>query len=92
MYGKNFLYWFGPKPRLAIADPDMIKEVLMNTSGSFQKIPFTPLTKILFGEGLVGLEGDQWAFHRRVVNQAFKMEKVKVTSYSNTPLFLRKLN
>ncbi|BFG17832.1 hypothetical protein CerSpe_041060 [Prunus speciosa] len=77
MYGKNFLYWFGPKPRLAIADPDMIKEVLMNTSGSFQKIPFTPLTKILFGEGLVGLEGDQWAFHRRIVNQAFKMERVK---------------
>ncbi|PQQ13607.1 hypothetical protein Pyn_34289 [Prunus yedoensis var. nudiflora] len=77
MYGKNFLYWFGPKPRLAIADPDMIKEVLMNTTGSFQKIPFTPLTKILFGEGLVGLEGDQWAFHRRIVNQAFKMESVK---------------
>ena len=25
LYGKSFLYWFGTKPRLAIADPDMIK-------------------------------------------------------------------
>ncbi|XP_004291890.1 PREDICTED: cytochrome P450 734A1-like [Fragaria vesca subsp. vesca] len=77
MYGKTFLYWFGPNPRLAISDPDMIKEVLVNSSGSFQKIPFTPLTKNLFGEGLVGLEGDEWAFHRRIVNQAFKTERVK---------------
>lgn len=77
MYGKTFLYWFGPNPRLAISDPDMIKEVLVDSSGSFQKIPFTPSTKNLFGEGLVGLEGDEWAFHRRIVNQAFKMERVK---------------
>ncbi|KAJ6874173.1 hypothetical protein NC651_032870 [Populus alba x Populus x berolinensis] len=30
-YGKTFLYWFGSKPRLAMSDPDMIKEILMNT-------------------------------------------------------------
>ncbi|KAL6216124.1 hypothetical protein ACLB2K_009350 [Fragaria x ananassa] len=77
MYGKTFLYWFGCNPRLAISDPDMIKEVLVNSSGSFQKTPFTPLTKNLFGEGLGGLEGDEWAFHRRIVNQAFKTERVK---------------
>ncbi|XP_068313677.1 cytochrome P450 734A1-like [Pyrus communis] len=65
-YGKNFLYWFGPRARLAISDPDMIKEVLMNTSGSFRKLPFTPLTKTLFGEGLFGLVGEEWAFHRRM--------------------------
>lgn len=78
MYGKTFLYWFGPTPRLAIADPDMIKEVLMNTSGSFMRKPFNPSTKMLFGQGLVGLDGDKWALHRRIVNQAFNMERVKV--------------
>lgn len=78
MYGKNFLYWFGPRARLAISDPDMIKEVLMDAGGSFRKTPFTPLTKTLFGEGLVGLEGEEWAFHRRIVNRAFKMDRVKV--------------
>lgn len=77
VYGKNFLYWFGPKHRLAVADPDMIKEILLNTNGSFQKVPFNPLTKLLFGEGLVGLMGEQWAVHRRITSQAFNMERVK---------------
>ncbi|KAF5739397.1 cytochrome P450 734A1-like protein [Tripterygium wilfordii] len=76
-YGKTFLCWFGSNPRLALSDPEMIKEVLMNTSGAFEKIGYNPLTKVLFGEGLVGLEGDKWAFHRRIVNQAFNMERVK---------------
>lgn len=77
-YGKTFLYWFGPKPRLAIADPEWLKEVLMNTSGSFGRIGFNPSSKLLFGQGLVGLDGDKWAFHRRIANQAFSMERVKV--------------
>nr|QNS30006.1 cytochrome P450 [Nothapodytes nimmoniana] len=78
VYGKTFLYWFGPKPRLAIADPDMIREVLVNnTGGSFAKIEFNPLSKLLFGEGLVGLVGEKWAVHRRIINQAFNMERIK---------------
>ncbi|CAK9142821.1 unnamed protein product [Ilex paraguariensis] len=77
VYGKTFLYWFGPKPRLAIAEPDMIKEVLLNTCGSFEKVKFNPLSKLLFGEGLVGLTGEKWAVHRRITNLAFNMEKVK---------------
>ncbi|KAK1554738.1 hypothetical protein Q3G72_016601 [Acer saccharum] len=77
MYGKNFLYWFGLKPRLAIFDPDMIKEVLMNTNGSFEKIGFNPLSKPLFGDGLIVLNGDKWAFHRRIANNAFEMGRVK---------------
>ncbi|XP_011036766.1 PREDICTED: cytochrome P450 734A1-like [Populus euphratica] len=76
-YGKTFLYWFGSKPRLAMSDPDMIKEILMNTGGSFEKIPFNPQSKVLFGGGLVGLDGDKWALHRRITNQAFNMERVK---------------
>ncbi|XP_031260178.1 uncharacterized protein LOC116118330 [Pistacia vera] len=54
MYGRTFLYWFGSVPRLAISDPDMIKEVL--TGGSFEKIPFNPSANLLFGQGLVGLD------------------------------------
>lgn len=77
MYGKNFLYWFGPKPRLAIANPEMIKNVLMNTSGSFGRVPQDPLSKPLFFQGLVGLEGEQWALHRRIANQAFSLERIQ---------------
>ncbi|KAK6115826.1 hypothetical protein DH2020_008095 [Rehmannia glutinosa] len=77
LYGKNFLYWFGSKPRLAIADPDMIKEALMNSNGSFQKINFNPSSKILLGDGLLLLEGQKWVVHRRITSQAFNMERVK---------------
>ncbi|MBA0565854.1 hypothetical protein Golob_010709, partial [Gossypium lobatum] len=77
MYGTPFLYWFGSKPRLGISDPDMIKEVTMNTSGSFDKLGFNPMSRMLFGQGLVGLKGEEWALHRRIANQAFNMERVK---------------
>ncbi|KAL6982788.1 hypothetical protein U1Q18_016180 [Sarracenia purpurea var. burkii] len=77
VYGKTFLYWFGSSPRLAIADPDMIKEVLVNSGGSFEKVLFTPLSGVLFGQGLVGLTGEKWAFHRRITSLAFNMERIK---------------
>lgn len=84
-YGKTFLYWFGTKPTLAISDPDMIKEVLMNTGdGSFEKARNNPLAKLLFGQGLIGLNGDEWAHHRRIANQAFMIERVKVKSNAQT--------
>ncbi|XP_009588274.1 cytochrome P450 734A1-like isoform X2 [Nicotiana tabacum] len=77
VYGKNFLYWFGPKPRFAIADPNLIKEILVNTSGSFEKVKHNPLSKMLFGDGLIRLDGEKWAIHRRITNQAFNLERVK---------------
>ncbi|GMI91241.1 cytochrome P450, family 721, subfamily A, polypeptide 1 [Hibiscus trionum] len=75
MYGTPFLFWFGSKPRLGVSDPDVIKEVAM--SGSFDKLGFNPMSKMLFGQGLVGLKGEEWAIHRRITSQAFKMETVK---------------
>ncbi|KAK2660497.1 hypothetical protein Ddye_007030 [Dipteronia dyeriana] len=77
-YGTTFLYWFWSIPRLVISDPDIIKEVLMNKDGSFEKIKFDPLSKLLLGDGLVEFGGDKWAVHRRIANQAFNMERVKV--------------
>ncbi|KAM7280900.1 hypothetical protein ACFE04_008034 [Oxalis oulophora] len=77
MYGKTFLYWFGTKPRIATSDPEIIKQVAMNTCGCFGKVGFNALSKVLFGEGLVGLVGDKWSMHRRIANQAFNMEPVK---------------
>ncbi|CAK7322511.1 unnamed protein product [Dovyalis caffra] len=78
-YGKMFLFWYGTKPRLVISDPDMIKEVLVNNNvgGSYEKLALNPLGKVLFGEGLVVLEGKKWALHRRIANQAFNLERVK---------------
>ncbi|XP_030545375.1 cytochrome P450 734A1-like [Rhodamnia argentea] len=76
-YGKTFVYWFGSRPRLGISDPDMIKEVLMNTGRSYKQIGFNPQAQLLFGQGLPGVEGEEWAVHRRIANQAFTMERAK---------------
>lgn len=80
LYGKNFLYWFGSKPRLAVADPGMIKEILMDSDGYFGKIKFNPSSKILLGDGVVGLEGEKWRVHRSITTHAFNMDRVKVRS------------
>lgn len=76
-YGKTFLYWFGSTPRLAVTDPDMIKEVLTNKRGEYERVGYNPQSKLLFGQGLVGLQGQQWVLHRRIIHLAFNMELVK---------------
>ncbi|CAM9001405.1 unnamed protein product [Rhodiola kirilowii] len=77
MYGESFLYWFGWRPRLAVVEPEMVKEVLLSNGGAFGRVEFNPLTRMLFGQGLVGLSGEAWSVHRRITTQAFNMERVK---------------
>ncbi|KAF7817564.1 cytochrome P450 734A1-like [Senna tora] len=77
MYGKTFLYWHGCTPRLVTSDPELHKEVLMSVGGSFERVDANPLTKIFFGQGITILKGHQWALHRKIADQAFKMERVK---------------
>ncbi|PWA79996.1 cytochrome P450 [Artemisia annua] len=81
-YGSPFLYWFGTKARLAISDPDMIKEILVSKAGSFEKPSFNPAFMGLFGEGLVVLKGEKWVVHRRITSLAFNMERVKVVLFN----------
>ncbi|KAB5526805.1 hypothetical protein DKX38_020652 [Salix brachista] len=78
-HGKTFLYWFGVIPILATADLDMIKNIFMNTGGgSFEKVRLSPQAKLIFGKGLNGLVGEEWALHRRIANQALMIERIKV--------------
>ncbi|KAL9668271.1 hypothetical protein QQ045_002650 [Rhodiola kirilowii] len=73
LYGKNFLFWFGNKPRLAVYDKDVIRDALMNTSGAIERTKVNPSAKVLLGDGLIALAGgEKWALHRRMANQAFK--------------------
>jgi len=78
VYGKTVLYWHGSKPKLVLSDPDMIKEILLKTGEWFERIDPNPSVKQFFGEGILVLKGDQWAVHRAIANQAFKIERVKV--------------
>ncbi|KAJ0024058.1 hypothetical protein Pint_07185 [Pistacia integerrima] len=75
-YKKTFVVWYGTSPRVAIMDPKLIKEVLSNKNGDFPKKEISSLTR-LFATGLAVYEGQKWSKHRRIVNPAFHMEKLK---------------
>ncbi|KAF2287143.1 hypothetical protein GH714_038409 [Hevea brasiliensis] len=75
-YGKISMFWNGKTPRLIISDPELMKEVLFNKQGHIQKPPVSPLILIL-ARGLTVLDGEKWALHRRLINPAFHLEKLK---------------
>nr|QWX38541.1 secologanin synthase 6 [Ophiorrhiza pumila] len=75
-YGKNSYIWLGPTPSLLLMDPELIKEVL-NKSFNFLKPPGNPLSNLL-ARGLASYERDKWAKHRKLINPAFQLERVKL--------------
>nr|ASB17941.1 cytochrome P450 CYP72A546 [Polygala tenuifolia]BBE15474.1 cytochrome P450 [Polygala tenuifolia]BBE15476.1 cytochrome P450 [Polygala tenuifolia] len=84
-YGKNSFTWLGPIPRVTLMDPDQIKEILIKIY-DFQKPTSNPLVKIL-ATGLASYEGQKWARHRKIINPAFNLEKLKImlsTFYEST--------
>ncbi|KAL6842591.1 hypothetical protein ACP4OV_027435 [Aristida adscensionis] len=76
-HGKTSLSWFGPIPKVTVIDPNVAKDVLSNKFGHFEKLKFPALFK-LFSDGLASQEGEKWAKHRRILNPAFHMEKLKL--------------
>ncbi|KAL2476477.1 Cytochrome [Abeliophyllum distichum] len=74
-YGKNSFSWIGPTPRVYIMEPELIKEILINNN-IFKKPTPNPLAKFLVC-GLSGYEDEKWAKHRKIVNPAFYIEKLK---------------
>ncbi|GMP67509.1 hypothetical protein CsSME_00027463 [Camellia sinensis var. sinensis] len=71
-YGKKSFTWFGPIPHINIVDPELVKEVL-SKNFNYQKAK----SNKLIANGLTSLDGEQWAKHRKIINPAFHMEKLK---------------
>ncbi|OMO67202.1 Cytochrome P450 [Corchorus capsularis] len=80
-YGEISYCWAGTRPRLILKDPELMKEVLANKLGHFQKPPINSLILIL-SRGLTTLEGEQWSKRRRMINHAFHLEKLKVPFFT----------
>ncbi|KAJ9554673.1 hypothetical protein OSB04_018718 [Centaurea solstitialis] len=75
-HGKTYFTWMGVRPMVHISDPTMIREVLANHF-QFQKARGgNPLAKLL-ATGLLDVETDQWVKHRKIINPAFHVEKLK---------------
>ncbi|XP_065850280.1 cytochrome P450 734A1 [Euphorbia lathyris] len=78
IYGATFLVWFGPTVRLAVSDPDLIREIFTTNSHFYEKIEAHPLVKQLEGDGLLSLKGPKWLLHRKIISPTFHMENLKL--------------
>ncbi|CAH9102971.1 unnamed protein product [Cuscuta epithymum] len=78
IYGATFLVWFGPTARLAVADPDLIREIFTSKAEFYEKNQAHPLIRQLEGDGLLSLKGEKWAHHRKIITPTFHMENLKL--------------
>ncbi|PIM97508.1 Cytochrome P450 CYP4/CYP19/CYP26 subfamily [Handroanthus impetiginosus] len=76
-YGNEPFMWVGPRPAIILTEPELVKEV-MTKSDLYQKGQNSnPLTNLL-ARGVLTYEGDKWAKHRKIINPAFHLEKLKL--------------
>ncbi|KAI3704438.1 hypothetical protein L1987_74658 [Smallanthus sonchifolius] len=74
-HGRNYIQWIGWKPRLHIMDPHLIKDIFTKIY-EFQKPKLNPFVKLI-ATGMLAYDGDKWAKHRKLLNPAFHVEKLK---------------
>ncbi|KAM0000846.1 putative secologanin synthase [Helianthus debilis subsp. tardiflorus] len=74
--GRNFFTWIGPTPIVHVSEPSMVREVLANYR-KFQKARSGNPLRNLLAMGLFFAEGDRWVKHRKIINPAFHVEKLK---------------
>lgn len=79
--GKDCFWWMGTSPAVFLGHPEQLKDVFSKIY-DFQKLSANPLVKLLV-RGVVNYDGNKWAMHRKIINPAFHMEKLKVHFYMN---------
>ncbi|KAL6842596.1 hypothetical protein ACP4OV_027440 [Aristida adscensionis] len=76
-HGNVAVTWFGPEPRVVVSDPKLMREILSNKNGNFGKQRSTAWIEKLLANGLTTHQGEKWDVHRRIINRAFHLEKLK---------------
>ncbi|KAF0900655.1 hypothetical protein E2562_033877 [Oryza meyeriana var. granulata] len=77
MAGNVCLSWFGPEARVIVNEPKLFREILSNKNGRFGKQKSILSIQILLADGLTSHQGEKWVAHRRIINHAFHLEKLK---------------
>nr|CAB3473664.1 unnamed protein product [Digitaria exilis] len=88
-HGKISMIWEGPTPSVILSDPKLVREVLANKS-DYGKHELPSNFVKLIGKGLLTHEGEKWAVHRKIINPAFHLEKLKkmVPAFTNCTIEL----
>ncbi|XP_028796138.1 cytochrome P450 716A67-like [Neltuma alba] len=86
-YGRDSFMWFGPIPMLILTDPELIKDML-NRHNDFTKYHNFPIVNEYVAPGVAGYDGEKWAKHRKILQPAFNVDKLK----SLIPIFSQSCN
>ncbi|KAH9546838.1 hypothetical protein CY35_11G002100 [Sphagnum magellanicum] len=74
--GDKFFYSQGPKFRIVVTDPNLVKEILTNKL--YYKEPISIIFKLaFFGEGLFTINGKDWTERRQIMEHVFHHEALK---------------
>lgn len=76
-HGNTFYFTIGKTVRLSIADPQLIKAILIANSNSYAKPHHVQVLGIL-GTGIFASSGEIWAPQRQLLNGAFHTKEIKV--------------
>jgi len=91
--GDTFLYWNGTEPMLCISDLELVKQILSNKSGFFVKSKIRPeFFKLVGMKGFAFVEDVDWVRHRRILNPAFSIDRLKVMTKVMVECTLRVLD
>jgi cytochrome P450 len=75
-YGDVVRFKFGPFDYYLVADPDVVKHVLVDNAKSYRKSRNYLGLKLVLGNGLLTSEGDYWRRQRKLAQPAFHRERL----------------
>lgn len=82
--GKNSFMWVGPISRVNVMNPEYLKDIYAKYD-IFLKPDTNQRIKALV-TGVVMHNGEKWEKHRKIINPAFHLEKLKVPYLTSSNL------
>ncbi|PKI35850.1 hypothetical protein CRG98_043759 [Punica granatum] len=81
-YGKCFYTWMGPTPVVNVMDGQLLKEIYSRVYDFGKPHPGGGME--LLALGLLSSEGEKWSKHRKILNPAFRLERLKPVLAAST--------